>query len=120
MKIKKVRKQEMVTKIFMINQNLKILHTASFFSWAYSLCIINYFTVFLLLFKYCYGLPHILLIEQIRHISILPFLFYGQYSRAIDKKWGSTYHLLQWLSQYTSRVFGKILFSFFAKPKWIQ
>ena len=31
MKIKKVRKQEMVTKIFMINQNLKILHTASFF-----------------------------------------------------------------------------------------
>ena len=30
MKIKKVRKQEMVTKIFMINQNLKILHTASF------------------------------------------------------------------------------------------
>ena len=31
MKIKKVRKQEMVTIIFMINQNLKILHTASFF-----------------------------------------------------------------------------------------
>ena len=31
MKIKKVRKQEVVTKIFMINQNLKILHTASFF-----------------------------------------------------------------------------------------
>ena len=31
MKIKKVRKQEMVTKFFMINQNLKILHTASFF-----------------------------------------------------------------------------------------
>ena len=30
MKIKKVRKQEMVTKIFMINQNLKILHTAFF------------------------------------------------------------------------------------------
>ena len=30
------------------------------------------------------------------------------------------YHLLQWLSQYTLRVFGKIMFSFSAKPKIIQ
>ena len=29
----------------------------------------------------------------------------------------TTYHLLQWLSQYTSRVFGKISFSFSAKSK---
>ena len=27
----------------------------------------------------------------------------------------TTYHILQWLSQYTSRVFGKISFSFSAK-----
>ena len=32
----------------------------------------------------------------------------------------TTYHLLQWLSQYTSRVFGKISFSFSAKSKIIQ
>ena len=32
----------------------------------------------------------------------------------------TTYHLLQWLSQYTLRVCGKISFSFSAKPKIIQ
>ena len=30
------------------------------------------------------------------------------------------YHLLQWLSQYTSMIFGKILFSFSAKAKGIN
>ena len=90
----------MVTK-FMINQNLKILHTASFFLAELTVSKINALLIILqsllapyqlLLYKKvyfynCYGLPHILPIEQIcthipkyvqiSHISILPFLFYS-------------------------------------------
>ena len=79
-----------------------------------------------LLLQYCYGLPHILLTDRAINTHTYPiflfflFCFMVQSSRAIDKnevRLMTTYHLLQWLSQYTSRVFGKILFSFSAKPK---
>ena len=96
----------------------------------YSLYIINYFTVLLalyqlLLYKKSLLLQLLLLLASHftdranthTHTHTYPifclFCFMVQSSRAIDKNevlLTTTYHLLQWLSQYTSRVFGKILF----------
>ena len=63
-------------------------------------------------------------LEQIRtHIPYFYFAFSVLWSGPVEQLIKSevlmttTYHLLQWLSQYTSRVFGKISFSFSAKQK---
>ena len=112
----------------MINQILKILHTASFFLAELTVSTLLIILQSLLapyqlllynkslLLQYCYGLPHILLIEQIRNIPYFYFAFSVLWSSpVIEVLMTTTYHLSQWLSQYTSRVFGKISFSFFAK-----
>ena len=86
----------------MINQNLKILHTASFFlaelTVLYIIILQSLLAPYqLLLYKKvyfynnCYGLPHVLLIEQIHtHIPYFYFAFSVlckvQSSSAIDKK----------------------------------
>ena len=120
----------------MINKNLKILHTAFLSKLTVStlLIILNY-----LLAPYQLLLPKkstftILLwlashftekLEQI-HIPYFYFVFSVLWSSPVKKLIKSevlmmtTCHLLQWLSQYTSRVFGKISFSFSAKAKRIQ
>ena len=66
-------------------------------------------------------------LEQIHtHIPYFYFVFSVLWSSPVEQLTKSevlittTYHLLQWLSQYTLRVFGKILFSFSANPKTIQ
>ena len=66
-------------------------------------------------------------LEQIRtHLPYFYFAFSVLWSSPVEQLIKSevlittTYHLLQWLSQYTLRVFGKISFSFSAKPKIIQ
>ena len=94
MKIKKVRKQ-MVTKFWWSTKISKsYILLLFFFIWAYSLYIINYFTV-----SFC-SVPALtasksLLIEQIRTYITYPifliclFCFMVQSSRAINKEWGS-------------------------------
>ena len=122
----------------MINQNLIILNTASFFtvSKINALLIIlqsllapyQLLRIKMSTFTICHSLPHILLIEQIRtHIPYFYFAFSVLWSSpAVEQLIKSevimttTYHLLQWLSQYTSRIFDKITFSFSAKPKRIE
>ena len=66
-------------------------------------------------------------LEQIRtHLPYFYFAFSVLWSSPVEQLIKSevlimtTYHLLQWLSQYTLWVFGKISFSFSAKPKIIQ
>ena len=114
----------------MINQNLKILHTASFFlaDLTVSTLLIILQSLLapyqLLLYKkvYFYNIVTALLIEQIHtHIPYFYFAFSVLWSSPVEQLIKSevllttTYHLLQWLSQYTSRVSGKILFSFSAE-----
>ena len=64
-------------------------------------------------------------LEQLRtHLPYFYFTFSVLWSSPVEQLIKSevlimtTYHLLQWLSQYTLRVFGKISFSFSAKPKF--
>ena len=121
----------------MINQNLKILHTAFFFylselrvSTALLIILQSLLALYQLLlhkkvYFYCYGLPENL--EQIRtHFPYFYFAFSVLWSSPVEQLIKSevlimtTYHLLQWLSQVTLRLFGKISFSFSAKPKIIQ
>ena len=119
----------------MINQNLKILHTASFFT----VSKINALLIIFLLrtSSYCiktstftillWVASHFTYKQICKHIPYFYFPFSVLWSSpAVEQLIKSeflmttTYHLLQWLSQYTSRVFGKISFSFSAKPKRIQ
>ena len=78
----------------MINQNLKILHTASFFLAELTVSKINELLIILLsllakkslLLQYCYGLPHILLIEQIHtHIPYFYFAFSVLWSSQVEQ-----------------------------------
>ena len=131
MKIKKVRKQEMVTKF---HDQQKILHTASLFlselTVSKTIALLNIlqftFTIILLLWLTSHFTKNL---EKIRtHIPYFYFAFSFSviWSSPVEQLIKSevlmttTYHLLQWLSLYTSRVFGKISFSFSAKPKRFQ
>ena len=88
MKIKKVRKQEMVTKFYDKPKSQNPTYCFCFLSELIVSALLIILQSLLALYQLClllqyrFGLPHILLkilskYTHISHISILPFLFYG-------------------------------------------
>ena len=124
----------------MINQNLKILNTASLFLSEltasalliilqsllalYQLLLHKKSTFTILLWLASHFTENL---EQIHtHVPYFYFAFSVLWSSPVEQLINhevlitTTYHLLQWPSQYTLRVFGKISFSVSVKPKRIQ